>query len=355
MERNTSKGDHMTSSTELEPVGFDRTENLDGGVIGALLGVQEDLDAIIKNRRSAQDGNYAFRGIDHVYNTLHPLFVKHQLMIKIHQIAADHVEMKRQPYMRVDTHVLYRVYHIDSSFVCFESISHGIDGWDKAPGKALSYAYKAAVLSLLSAPTEDPDMDNENSGRPESWDDAKPAEPQQRPQAAAGNPVRDALLALHKQDEQLAADALKILSTMPSGVSGVMVVTLDADNPEAKPVWADRVTGPNRKRALAAIEKMAEAGSNEPFDGPDPEPGDDTEAPTATHDESHLDAVMGILTDELLTPTKILAALGKTGSAITLTQVKSALTALVDDQMAVTSNGKYSLVNPDEAIEPGSD
>ena len=48
-------------------------------VYTAIFNVMNELDAISKSRRNQQQG-YAFRGIEDIYNSLHPLCAKHGLV-----------------------------------------------------------------------------------------------------------------------------------------------------------------------------------------------------------------------------------------------------------------------------------
>lgn len=111
-----------------------------------------------KNQRNTQQ-NYKFRGIDDVYNTIAPM------MAEIGLIASPSV-MERQVVERatakgsLQMHVYLKV---QITFIAADNPEsrHSIVAWgegmdvgDKATNKALSSAYKYAIITELTIPTE---------------------------------------------------------------------------------------------------------------------------------------------------------------------------------------------------------
>ena len=112
--------------------------------------------------------DYAFRGIDQVYNALGPALVKHKLLI-----------LPRMVDRQVTERISSKGYNLSYVFVTgefdFISIEDGsqrtirtfgeaMDSGDKATNKAMSVAYKYAVFLAFCIPTEETtqDADKEN-------------------------------------------------------------------------------------------------------------------------------------------------------------------------------------------------
>lgn len=149
---------------ELEPM----------NVYEALAWVQAELRAVGKNKKTSGNGpKYAFRSIDHVIQALHPLLGKAGILL-VPQVLSFHTEDHRWSENKSEPmtvfQVRYRVIASDGSklpkSLCPVMFAQGIDSGDKGPGKALSYAYKAAISQLFSIPTDDPAMDNEHRNGP---------------------------------------------------------------------------------------------------------------------------------------------------------------------------------------------
>lgn len=112
--------------------------------------------------------DYAFRGIDQVYNALSPSLVKHNLIILPRMIA-------RQVTERISSKgsVLFNVVVTgefdfisteDGSKVTISTFGEAMDSGDKATNKAMSVAYKYAAFQAFCIPTEETtqDADTEN-------------------------------------------------------------------------------------------------------------------------------------------------------------------------------------------------
>jgi len=130
--------------------------------IGAIL---TDADAIGKDRTNTQQG-FKFRGIDDVYNSLHPLLAKHQVFSTTEVLE----ERTEERTTKSGSALIYRIlrvrftfYTTDGSSVQCVIIGEGMDSGDKASNKAMAIAHKYALLQLLAIPTEDAkDPDSES-------------------------------------------------------------------------------------------------------------------------------------------------------------------------------------------------
>jgi hypothetical protein len=129
--------------------------------------VQSDLSSvgITKDRKNQAQG-YAFRGIDDCYNAIAPLLAKHGLCILPRVIAKDVREVTNNKgtllfYTSVTVEYDF-VSTVDGSKHTISMFGEAMDSGDKSTNKALSAAYKYAVMQAFSIPTEG-DNDTENT------------------------------------------------------------------------------------------------------------------------------------------------------------------------------------------------
>jgi hypothetical protein len=110
--------------------------------------------------------NYNFRGIDDVYNSIHPLFAKHGVF-SVPQVLEDRTEERTTSKGNT---LIYRVLKVkytffanDGSFVESVVMGEAMDSGDKASNKAMAAAHKYAIIQILSIPTnddKDPEIDS---------------------------------------------------------------------------------------------------------------------------------------------------------------------------------------------------
>ena len=130
---------------------------MEGLIYKKIAAILADSDAIGKDRINNQQG-FRFRGIDDVYNSLHPILAKHGVFSTT-TVLEDRTEERQSA--RGGT-LIYRIlkvqftfYAEDGSFVQSVVIGEGMDSGDKASNKAMAIAHKYALLQLLAIPTED--------------------------------------------------------------------------------------------------------------------------------------------------------------------------------------------------------
>lgn len=128
-----------------------------------VLGIMSEINYIEKGSAKV-NGQYRFVSHDAVTAKLHPLFVKWGI------VAIPSVEEMTQEgnRTRVKLSIVFR--STDSPAVDGFSIiyyGYGVDNGDKGPGKAISYAYKYALLKTFCLETgDDPDNDANASFEP---------------------------------------------------------------------------------------------------------------------------------------------------------------------------------------------
>lgn len=109
---------------------------------------------------------FKFRGIDQIYNAMSPLFAAHGVFPvgKVVSLSQSERKTNAGAALYVCTiHMRYCLFASDGSSVETESIGEAMDSGDKAANKAMSYAYKYAMMQLLCIPTEAIDGDSEQT------------------------------------------------------------------------------------------------------------------------------------------------------------------------------------------------
>jgi len=226
-----------------------------------IIAILSDADAIAKDRRNQQQG-FSFRGIDDVYNALHPILAKHGVFSTT-QVIAERTEERQA---KSGGNLIYRIltvkftfYAADGSHVESVIIGEGMDSGDKASNKAMAIAHKYALLQLLAIPTEDakdPDAETHQVApkqKPAPLDEHHPV----------GNPPIDGL-------KQRARDIQKALN-MPDDVYIAILCAHGAKivNGKVDPTLCDygAVVNELKERQRNAIDPNAEAQISKLFDG----------------------------------------------------------------------------------------
>jgi hypothetical protein len=142
-------------STEIESNGH-------GQIYGLMAQILADVESIGKGRSNEQQG-YKFRGIDDVYNMVHPLMSRHQVFCVPRMLAQDtseRVTATGTTLRFVQLSMAYDFFAPDGSHVTAEVMGEAMDSGDKASNKAMSAAHKYALLQTFCIPTGDvPDAD----------------------------------------------------------------------------------------------------------------------------------------------------------------------------------------------------
>lgn len=134
-----------------------RLTNATPQIYSAINQVMADIGAVGKDQKNEAQG-YKFRGIDQMYNALHPALVSHGVFCVPRVLTSETTERVSKsgtPSLRVFLEVEHRFYAPDGSFVEVVMVGEGIDTSDKATNKALSAAYKYALMELFCIPTAD--------------------------------------------------------------------------------------------------------------------------------------------------------------------------------------------------------
>lgn len=177
------------------------------------------VEGISKNRKNSQQG-YNFRGIDDIYNVVSPLLGQHGLCILPRVMSRECVERTTAK----GSALFYVTCAVEFDFVASEDGSkhtvttygEAMDSADKATNKAMSAAYKYAVMQAFAIPTEgDNDADAHTH------------------EVAARNPENDPARAAWLEEQKQAIAAAKTVGEMKRIVASAVEFAMRQNDPGA--------------------------------------------------------------------------------------------------------------------------
>ena len=140
-------------------------------VVTRMAEVMKKLPGLEKNKTAPKKGNFggwAYRGIDDLLDTLHPLLVEAKLNITP-RILPDKSEVqyhseRNTPYVAI-VYVEYEFQSTEdgSTKVVGPVLGTGADSMDKMAGKAMTSAFKNAMYQTFCVPVGDSSLDPETS------------------------------------------------------------------------------------------------------------------------------------------------------------------------------------------------
>lgn len=149
----------------------------------ALAAVMADCDHVAKRDRNEHQ-RFLFRGIDAVVNAVGPVLRKHGVIVVPHveHVGYDAVQTSTgKPATACRVLATYTFYAPDGSSIATRVAGEAWDNGDKAAPKAMSVAFRTALLQALALPTDEPDPDAQTYVRDNAPRQAPP--PQQQRQA----------------------------------------------------------------------------------------------------------------------------------------------------------------------------
>lgn len=173
----------------------------------ALAAVMADAKSVAKRDRNTHQ-NFMFRGIDAVVNAVGPILRTHHVIVvpNVRNVAYDGVHTTNdKPATACRVVVEYVFYAPDGSSLACIVAGEAWDHGDKATPKAMSVAFRTALLQALALPTDEADPDTqtyEQEGPPRRATRTSrpdPADPWATPEPVAGprGPSREQLRLLH--------------------------------------------------------------------------------------------------------------------------------------------------------------
>jgi hypothetical protein len=127
-----------------------------------LVEVKRDVGAVGKGERNAQQG-FNFRGIDAVINAVAPALIEHGITVvpnvRTYDFGSVEVGSRRTPMGHARVVVEYTFHGPEGDTLMCSAPGEAMDSGDKATAKAMSVAYRTALLQALSLPTTEADPD----------------------------------------------------------------------------------------------------------------------------------------------------------------------------------------------------
>lgn len=137
----------------------------------ALNRVKTAVGAVKKGERNSAQG-FNFRGVDAVVNAAAPALNEHGVIVtpEVLEHEYDTVEIgkNKTPMAHVTLAVKYTFWGPAGDSISCTVLSESMDSGDKAAAKAMSVAYRIALLQTLNLPTDEPDPDSQSYDRSDS-------------------------------------------------------------------------------------------------------------------------------------------------------------------------------------------
>lgn len=131
-------------------------------IFAAMSAVMNDVSSVSKDERNAGQG-FNFRGIDAVVNAVGPALRKHGVIVVPRVQSCDYSTIEIGEKRKATAHVRVVVEYIfiaqDGSTISCTTAGEAMDAGDKATAKAMSVAFRIALLQALALPTSEPDPD----------------------------------------------------------------------------------------------------------------------------------------------------------------------------------------------------
>lgn len=190
----------MTAVTQLPGI-----DQVGPTIVEALNAVMRQVRGVSKKGRNTQQ-NYDFRGIDAVLNAAGPAFRDHGI---VPSPILEHVEYRDvktttgKAAREVTVRVRYRFTGPRGDYVDAVVPGESLDSGDKGTAKAMSVAYRIALIQVLALPTTERDPDAQSyergSGRVDVAVDAAHREDDEPTRDELLDQVNEVWLALKKE------------------------------------------------------------------------------------------------------------------------------------------------------------
>jgi ERF superfamily len=139
-------------------------------IVSLMNEVMKDVGAISKNDKNTSQG-FNFRGIDSVINAVSPALRKHGIVVvpcvDDYQYESIEIGKNRTVMGHVKVRVTYTFAGPDGDALKASVVGEAMDAGDKATAKAMSVAFRTALLQSLCLPTDEVDPDAQSYERSE--------------------------------------------------------------------------------------------------------------------------------------------------------------------------------------------
>lgn len=169
-----------------------------------VLAMRKEISYIRKDKKVGEAGGYMAVTHDNVTSETRDLFIKHGVVITPPSLLSSAVVLtgtqtsRGIPFIRYEAKYKFFAVNADdpADRFDFDIEAHAIDQGDKAPGKALSYSKKYAVLKLLEI---------------ESGEEEEERQDQHKPKHTARQATVDAFDALPKDRQNVVLDTATLV------------------------------------------------------------------------------------------------------------------------------------------------
>lgn len=136
----------------------------------ALNEVMKEVGAVAKKDKNTAQG-FNFRGIDAVVNAVSPALQKYGVIVvpsvEDYEYHSVEIGKNRTVMGHVKVKVSYTFIGSGGDAIKATVVGEAMDSGDKATAKAMSVAFRTALLQTLSLPTDEPDPDSQSYERSE--------------------------------------------------------------------------------------------------------------------------------------------------------------------------------------------
>lgn len=143
----------------------------------ALANVMVEVQSVRKTDRNEAQ-NFNFRGIDSVVNALAPALRKFGVIVYPEVLSFEydtiHIGRDNRPMGHVKLLVRYTFQTLDGSSISTVVAGESMDAGDKGTAKAMSVAFRTALLQTFALPTDEPDPDSYTYERGDAEPETKP-------------------------------------------------------------------------------------------------------------------------------------------------------------------------------------
>lgn len=141
-------------------------------IYAAMSAVMNEVDHVAKRDKNTYQ-NFSFRGIDAVVNAIGPALRKHNVVVMPTSVSTEYtsVPVKSGNATVCRVNATYTFYAQDGSSLSTQVASETFDSGDKATPKAMSVAFRIALLQAFALPTDEADPDSytyERVGSPQN-------------------------------------------------------------------------------------------------------------------------------------------------------------------------------------------
>jgi hypothetical protein len=139
----------------------------------AMSAIMKEVGAIAKKDKNQAQG-FNFRGIDSVVNAVSPALQKYGVIVvpsvEDYEYATVEIGRNRTAMGHVKVKVTYTFIGANGDSIKATVVGEAMDAGDKATAKAMSVAFRTALLQALSLPTDETDPDSSSYERSSAKD-----------------------------------------------------------------------------------------------------------------------------------------------------------------------------------------